>query len=232
MSSILEQQIEYYRARAAEYDQWYLRQGRYDRGPDLNQRWFAQDREVLERLNAFEPGGSVLELACGTGIWTARLLPHARALVAVDTSPEVIAINRARLRSAKISYVEADVFSWTPELQFDTAFFGFWLSHVPPERFEAFWSLVRRALKPEGRFFFVDSRYEPTSTAKDQQLASRMATTLTRRLNDGREYQIYKIFYGAEALQHRLTQLGWDAEVNQTADYFLYGWGKPKRSGR
>lgn len=231
MRSILEQQIEYYRARAAEYDQWYLRQGRYDRGPDLNQRWFAQDREVLGALNAFQPSGSVLELACGTGIWTARLSPYARELLAVDASPEVMAINRGRVRSQSVKYVQADVFAWTPPMQFDVVFFGFWLSHVPPERFEAFWALVRQALKPDGRFFFVDSRYEPTSTAKDHRLPDRTATTLMRRLNDGRQFQIFKIFYDGEALKHRLAQLGWSAAICQTSDYFLYGWGTPSPSG-
>jgi SAM-dependent methyltransferase len=231
MRSVLEQQIEYYRARAGEYYQRYLRQGRYDHGAELNERWFAQDREILDGLNAFEPRGSILELACGTGTWTGRLLPHARELVALDASPEVIAINRERFGCPKIRYVEADVFAWRPGAQFDVAFFGFWLSHVPPEQFEAFWALIRKALKPEGRFFFVDSRYEPTSTAKDHRLPDRSATTLTRRLNDGREFQIYKIFYDAKALQGRLADLGWDAEVSQTADYFLYGWGRPEQGG-
>src|SRR5579862_501972 len=201
MSSILEEQIEYYRARAGEYDQWYLRQGRYDRGAELNERWFAQDREVCSALEAFAPRGSILEFACGTGIWTRRLLPYAVDMVAVDASPEVIALNRDRIRSPKIRYIQANLFEWTPPTQFDVVFFGFWLSHVPPERFEAFWSLVRQALKPGGRFFFIDSRYEPTSTAKDHQLPDRTDVTLTRRLNDGREFQIYKIFYEPRALQ-------------------------------
>jgi SAM-dependent methyltransferase len=227
MSSGLQEQIEYYRARAAEYDQWYLRQGRYDRGPEFNQRWFAQDRELLTALGAFEPTGSILELACGTGIWTERLAPYARELTAVDASPEVIAINRSRVRSQKVRYVETDLFAWTPPRQFDVVFFGFWLSHVPPERFEAFWALVRQALKPDGRFFFVDSRYEATGTAKDHRLLDRTATTSIRRLNDGREFQIYKIFYEDKALGHRLAQLGWRAEICQTSDYFLYGWGSP-----
>lgn len=231
MSSALQEQIAYYRARAAEYDQWYSRQGRYDRGPDLNQRWFAQDRELLTALGAFQPAGSILELACGTGIWTERLLPHARELTAVDASPEVIAINRSRVRSEKVTYVESDLFAWTPPRRFDVVFFGFWLSHVPPERFDAFWALVRQALKPDGRFFFVDSRYEPTGTAKDHQLLDPTATTSVRRLNDGREFQIYKIFYEDQALKHRLAQLGWRAEINQTADYFLYGWGSPSQPG-
>lgn len=30
--SILREQIDYYRSRAAEYDEWFLRTGRYDRG--------------------------------------------------------------------------------------------------------------------------------------------------------------------------------------------------------
>ena len=30
---ILQDQIEYYRARAGEYDEWWFRTGRYDRGP-------------------------------------------------------------------------------------------------------------------------------------------------------------------------------------------------------
>ena len=32
--SLIKQQIEYYRARASEYDEWFLRQGRYDRGEE------------------------------------------------------------------------------------------------------------------------------------------------------------------------------------------------------
>jgi demethylmenaquinone methyltransferase/2-methoxy-6-polyprenyl-1,4-benzoquinol methylase len=39
---ILANQIEYYRARAGEYDQWFLRQGRYDRGPSDNADWFRE----------------------------------------------------------------------------------------------------------------------------------------------------------------------------------------------
>ena len=36
------EQLAYYRARAAEYDEWWLRQGRYDRGAALNAQWFAE----------------------------------------------------------------------------------------------------------------------------------------------------------------------------------------------
>src|SRR5580658_2677595 len=203
-STPLRQQLDYYRARAGEYDQWWLRQGRYDRGAALNAQWFAEAASVSSALGAYRPAGRVLELACGTGLWSEQLLPFASHLTALDGWPEVLAINAARLRSPLVRYVEADLFQWQPDEQFDVVFFSFWLSHVPPEKFAEFWRLVRACLAPGGRVFFVDSRREPTSTAVDHRLPEPEATVMTRRLNDGREFQIYKIFYDPDNLAGRL----------------------------
>lgn len=223
----LQHQIAYYRARATEYDEWFYREGRYDRGPEVNQRWFTEAQMVADALDAFQPSGSVLELACGTGIWTERLLRHADDITAVDASPEMLTLNQQRLRSDKVSYIEADLFAWEPSRQFDVVFFSFWLSHVPPERFEDFWALVRRALRPDGRFFLVDSHCEPTSTALDHSPPDWNAITSIRRLNDGREFEIYKVFYDPPILQRRLERLGWNAVVSQTPEYFIYAHGSP-----
>jgi demethylmenaquinone methyltransferase/2-methoxy-6-polyprenyl-1,4-benzoquinol methylase len=38
-------------------------------------------------------------------------------------------------------------------------FIGFWLSHVPLERLESFWSLVADRLQEDGRVFFADDGY-------------------------------------------------------------------------
>ena len=226
-SAVLREQLEYYRERAAEYDEWWLRQGRYDRGPALNAQWFTEAAEVRAALVAFHPGGRILELACGTGIWTEQLLPFASRLTAVDGSAEMLKINAARLGSSDIRYVEADLFNWQPATgeRYDTIFFGFWLSHVPAEGFGDFWELVRRCLAPGGRFFLVDSRRQETSTARDHVLPSPESTVLTRRLNDGREFQVYKVFYDPGELTDRLGQLGWEVTVSQTTHYFLYGSG-------
>ncbi|MDI7276169.1 MAG: class I SAM-dependent methyltransferase [Anaerolineae bacterium] len=222
---LLQEQIAYYAARAAEYDEWFLRQGRYDRGPELNRRWFEEVAEVRKALAAFAPAGQVLELACGTGLWTERLLQHATSVTAVDAVPEVLALNRARLRSPRVRYVQADIFRWRPAERYDVVFFAFWLSHVPPERFVAFWELVDAALAPQGRVFFVDSRYEPTSAATDHRLGPRTGTTATRRLNDGRTFRIVKVFYDAAELSQRLEGLGWRLGVRETATYFIFGEG-------
>jgi demethylmenaquinone methyltransferase/2-methoxy-6-polyprenyl-1,4-benzoquinol methylase len=225
---LIEEQLRYYRARASEYDQWWLRQGRYDHGDLLNARWFAEAGIVSRALKAFQPKGRILELACGTGIWTQQLRPYASELVAVDGSPEMLRINAVRLHSPAIRYVEADIFQWQPDQQFDTIFFGFWLSHVPPEQFSSFWQIVNRCLAPGGRVFFVDSRFEATSTALDHQLPPATDTVVHRRLNDGREFQICKVFYEAAELMARLGKIGWEFDIQQTANYFLLGAGAPK----
>jgi len=41
LAGLLAEQARYYRERAGEYDDWWFRRGRYDRGADANARWFA-----------------------------------------------------------------------------------------------------------------------------------------------------------------------------------------------
>ena len=222
---LIAEQIAYYRARAPEYDEWFLRRGRYDRGPEANARWFEEAATVRTALDRFHPAGDVLELACGTGLWTEQLLTTARSVMAVDAAPEVLEINRQRLHSTKVRYVQADLFTWRPEERFDAVFFGFWLSHVPPQRFEAFWQIVADPLKPGGRMFFVDSKFDPTSTARDHTPVDPVQGEALRRLNDGREYRVVKIFYARAELQDRLRLLGWNTTVSETPHYFIYGEG-------
>jgi 2-polyprenyl-3-methyl-5-hydroxy-6-metoxy-1,4-benzoquinol methylase len=219
---VLQEQIAYYRARASEYDEWFLRRGRFDYGPELNRQWFAEVVEVAQALTDFNPAGHVLELACGTGWWTQQLAGYADRITAVDASPEVIEINRKRLSDPRVEYVQADLFTWKPQERYDVVFFSFWLSHVPQERFESFWETVRSALAPGGRVFFIDSLYSETSSAKNHSLNPEEAT-MRRKLNDGREFQIYKLYYDPNDLEMRLSRMGWNIAVHATANYFLYG---------
>ncbi|MEZ4655378.1 MAG: hypothetical protein R3E12_17755, partial [Candidatus Eisenbacteria bacterium] len=57
LDALLGDQLEYYQARAGEYDQWFLREGRYDRGEELNQLWFEEVALVQAALARAHPGG-------------------------------------------------------------------------------------------------------------------------------------------------------------------------------
>lgn len=221
----LQEMKEYYRARAGEYDEWFYRQGRYDRGSEVNARWFAEADEVFAALDACSLMGDVLELAPGTGIWTQRLVRTANTVTAVDASPEMIEINRAKVSADSVSYVLADLFAWQPERVYDAVFFGFWLSHVPLERLDGFFSAVTTMLRPGGKVFFVDNCREPTSTAVDHQLPEQGSQIMVRTLNNGQNFQIVKNFYDPTDLATRCTRAGLDITIKQTATYFLYGYG-------
>jgi demethylmenaquinone methyltransferase/2-methoxy-6-polyprenyl-1,4-benzoquinol methylase len=230
--SILEDQVDYYRARAGEYDEWWFRTGRYDRGEEFNAGWRADVAAVESALGKWLDESrprKVAELACGTGLFTRVLAPRVERLTAIDASPEVIAINRARVGSRNVDYVEADLFAWEPRERYDAVFFSFWLSHVPDDRLGAFWSKVAGALAPGGSAYLIDSAFDPSSTAKDHVLPGREAGIVTRRLNDGREFRIVKLFYTPEALNAKLAQIGFAADIRQTARYFIYGDARPAR---
>jgi 2-polyprenyl-3-methyl-5-hydroxy-6-metoxy-1,4-benzoquinol methylase len=221
--AILTQQLDYYRARALEYDKWWNREGRFDRGPAANTRWFAETTELERVLQRFDPRGDVLELACGTGLWTRHLVRYADTLTAVDAAPEVLAINRARVGDAGVRYAQADLFDWSPDERYDACVFAFWLSHVPVDRFAAFWEMVASCLKPGGRVLFIDSARTENSTAADHVLPADGDDTMTRRLDDGREFQIVKRFYDPASLERALSELGWTAQVGATPEFFIYG---------
>ena len=161
----------------------------------------------------------------GTGIWTAELVKIGERVTALDASPEMIAINRAKLQSAAVEYQQTDLFNWRPEVQYDMVFFGFWLSHVPGDKLSRFLDAVRAALKPGGRLFFVDSKGVDLakSRAGTQDLGGEIQQ---RELNDGRRYEIVKIYYDPEDLTAILSAADFDIEVRVTENFFLYADGR------
>lgn len=228
---ILRDQIDYYRARAAEYDEWWFRQGRYDRGEDFNARWHGETAAVeaaFDRWLARLRPRRVLELACGTGLFTRRIAPHVERLTAVDAASEVIDLNRARVAADNVDYVQADLFDWVSPARYDAVFFSFWLSHVPESRFDAFWRGVAAALARGGAIYLIDSAFDPTSTAKNHALPRPDAGVVTRKLNDGREFRIVKIFWEPQRLSAKLGELGWKPLLAQTPRYFIHGEARPR----
>jgi SAM-dependent methyltransferase len=208
LGRLLDEQLAYYRALAPDY---------LDQGLDL-----PGGDEVRRALDAFQPTGSVLELACGPGVWTGHLLRHANQVTAVDASPEMLAIAAARVGSERVRFVQADLFTWTPDRRYDVVFFGFWLSHVPAERFAAFWSLVADCLEPAGRVFFTDDAYR----TPDELLEGPSSPTIRRQLPDGAAYRLVKVPHQPAALERQLRHLGWQIKVTSTAGPCYWGAGR------
>ena len=185
----------YYAARAPEYDDWYLRRGRYSRGAIADAAWSAELDQATLWLDALPFEGEIVELAAGTGWWSA-LLAEKGQLSIYDAVPEPLDRARDRLLAhglrAHIHVRDA----WAePDRQVDALFCGFWLSHVPRQRLAEFLAICRRWLRPGGLFAFIDSRLDPESSATDHPTPADDMSV--RRLNDGREFTIPKIYYAA-----------------------------------
>jgi SAM-dependent methyltransferase len=208
LGQLLAAQIAYYRARAPQY---------------LNEVLdVLHDAGIEAVVGSFAPVGHVLELACGPGTWTSKLLESAQTVTAVDASPEMLAIARERVgHDRRIRFVLADLFMWRPDRRYDAVFFGFWLSHVPLERFAEFWALLDDCLVPGGRVLFVDDAYRPS----DELVEGAGSSAVRRRLSDGTAHRAVKVPHTPRALEARLAQLGWDIEVCQAKGQFYWGAG-------
>jgi demethylmenaquinone methyltransferase/2-methoxy-6-polyprenyl-1,4-benzoquinol methylase len=203
--ALLAEQRAYYRAGAAEYDRPYAE--------------YEALQELLAAVDDLPIAGDVLELACGTGQWTPRLAARARSVTAVDAATEVLALARARTTSPTVRFLQADLFTWQPPRRYDIVFFAFWLSHIPPTRLPDFWNTVASALAPGGKAIFIDD--SPAAAASEEVLANQPAPTALRRLDDGSEYRIVKVFHDAETLTDDLTALGWSVRIRPMAANFI-----------
>lgn len=230
MQDLLRGQQQYYNERAAEYDEWWLRQGRYDHGADENAVWFAEQAQVRAAFAAPEMdwSGDVLELASGTGIWTAWLAERARSVTVLDGSAEMIALNRNRIAALprgaaeRVRYEQVDLFEWHPQQQCDALMLCYFISHIPEALLDAFIGRLAEALRPGGALAILDGRRDPHSSSPDQPLAPEMNEVMTRRLNDGRAFTIVKRFDDPQHLTHLLERHGFRATVRTTARHFLY----------
>jgi len=212
IDEVLAQQVSYYRRRADEYD--------VTAYGDV-----AAARVRIDRLvTQMRPSGDVLEIACGTGIWTAALAPWASAVRAIDAAPEMIAIAREGVDSPNVTFEVADVFAWTTAARFDMIFFSAWLSHVPTSRFEQFWGLLRPLLAARGRVLFIDEHVDEHGK---EAYGAGSAEMVERRLRDGREFRIVKNLVDPEQLTARLGQLGWQCRVDRDGQDWVIGEAQP-----
>jgi ubiquinone/menaquinone biosynthesis C-methylase UbiE len=214
--------VAYYEARAPEYDDWYLRRGRYSRGPVHDAAWNAELDAAGRWLDGLPIRGEIVELAGGTGWWS-PLLAEKGELSIYDAAAAPLERARDRLLAHNLRAHLHVRDAWAePDRQVDALFAGFWLSHVERDRLAPFLALARRWLKPGGTFAFIDSLHDPQSGAADNpEPADDMATRL---LADGREFRIVKVFHEPAALREALLDAGFAAaDVTTTGRFFLLG---------
>jgi len=219
---IADEMVAYYEARATEYDDWYLRRGRYERGAIHDAAWNAELDMAGRWLDALPIAGEIVELATGTGWWS-PLLASKGDLSMYDAASAPLDIARERLVAHRLRAHLHVRDAWAePDRAVDALFAGFWLSHVERDRLPAFLQLVRRWLKPGGRFAFIDSLPDQASGAADHPIPT--DDRATRRLADGREFSIVKVYHTPDELRSALIGAGFAVvDVTTSGRFFVLG---------
>jgi len=199
--------VTYYRRRAQEYEAIYAKP---ERQADI-----ALMREIIPGAMR---GKRVLEIACGTGYWTALIAPVAKSVTAVDLAEEPMRIAQAKEYPGNVRFAKADAYALDASLgQFEAAYAGFWWSHVPRGRMREFLDSLHARLAPGAPVLFMDNRYVEGSSTPLAETDAEGNTYQQRRLADGTVNRVLKNFPGEQDLRDQLPQ----PEVRMLEYYWL-----------
>jgi predicted RNA methylase len=203
LDELLDEQVRYYRARAPEYD---ATAPTYEAASRPDDPVVSIAAEATSALRALGPVERAIELGAGTGQFTRIVASLARVVEAVDTSPEVLAINAANVPAPNVQRTVADAFQF-----------------VPRERAAAFWAAVDGMLRPGGQVFVLDEA--PHGLWSEE--AGGEQDVVWRTLEDGRRFRIVKVLWEPQDLRAMLEGLGWRAAITRRDPFW---WATVRRS--
>ncbi|MGI8723562.1 MAG: class I SAM-dependent methyltransferase [Geodermatophilaceae bacterium] len=113
------------------------------------------EQPIVQQILADFPVGVALDAACGTGRHAAYLAELGHQVIAVDSSPEMLAVARNKLPS--LEFHEADLHQLpVPDQAVDVVVCALALTHVPD--LECVLAEFARVLRPGGHLVISDSR--------------------------------------------------------------------------
>ncbi|MEW6050754.1 MAG: class I SAM-dependent methyltransferase [Candidatus Zixiibacteriota bacterium] len=185
--------VNYYRARAAEYEQIYYR--------EVPERRQELADEVI-RLRSLASGKTVLELACGTGYWTQVLSETARQVTAIDISPEMLSEAKKKPLGCPVEFVQGDMFSrqW-PDHAFDLIAVGFWFSHQPRQEYDKLFDLYAHCVTDNGLIWMIDNNPPAEGSGHQTIGTDEFGNNYKQRfLDNGERYVILKNYFSEQDL--------------------------------
>ena len=203
--------LDYYARRAAEYERIYQKPER--------QRKLALLKAYLIKLLA---GRDVLEVACGTGYWTALLAPFTRSILATDAAAEVLDVAQAKAYpSGRVRFKQANAYVLDAVAgDFNGGFAGFWWSHIQKIRRADFLKRFHGRLQSGAMVVFIDNVYVEGSSTPISGVDEAGNTYQDRRLEDGSCHRVLKNFPTEAELREAVGEAGADVRFVD----FTYYW--------
>lgn len=205
---------DYYSKRAHEFEAIYSRDE-----PARSAELARIARDMRKALR----GRDVLEIACGTGYWTALAEPVVQSITATDISPEMLLVasakglDRERVRFLRASAYDLDSVPGT----FNAGLANFWLSHVERVRIQAFLDSLHIRLGSGARVFMADNMYIEGVGGELIHKGALEDTYKKRKLADGSEYTILKNYFTEDELYSYLAPAANELRITMGN---LYWW--------
>lgn len=185
--------VDYYRARAPEYEQIYYRD------VPKRRREIADHFKFVEKLAA---GKTVLDLACGTGYWTQAAAKNAKEVIATDIAPEMLKEAKRKKYNRPVKFINSDIYNLPFENDsFDLILIGFWFSHEPKQNYNRFFELIQKPLKPNGQIWLIDNNPPAECSMSDYLYTDEFGNNYkSRRLDNGQKFSLLKNYFAENEL--------------------------------
>jgi len=201
---------EYYRLRAQEYD------GIYQvarREPEI--------AELKAWLTAHVRGRSVLEIAAGTGYWTAVAASAAESVTATDLNPEMLSVAEKRKLGPQVMLLTADAYA-LPHFarRFNAGMAMLWWSHVEKQRQAEFLAHFASRLEAGASLLMIDQIYTPPFSSPITREDEWGNLYTVRTLASGIRFEIIKNYPTDDELHAAFATVCDDISVMRTKEFW------------
>lgn len=194
--------IQYYKERAKEYEQVYLKPERQE---DIQSVTTILQEQFLKK--------TVMEIACGTGFWTERIAQTATSILATDINEAVLDVAKQKhYANAPVIFERADIFNYCSENRYEALFGGFIWSHIPLQNIDKFLRILNSYTSPDGTIVLMDNNFVQGSNSPITYTDEEENTFQTRRLENGTMHLIMKNFPTENFLKEKLEDIAIDIQ--------------------
>lgn len=204
----------YYARLADSYEEIYDAPGRQD------------DLEVLqERVEEVLQEHRVLELACGTGYWTAHIASSVESVLATDINPAMLTVAQSKELPGNVQFALADagklLLSGALDGPFSACFAAFWWSHVKREDQSAWLDALRAKLGKDALLVLIDDSYIEDDLMPIARTDAEGNTYQIVGMPDGERFEVLKNFPTDSALRKKFAHAAKEIRVLRLEHYWM-----------
>ncbi|MEH6438109.1 class I SAM-dependent methyltransferase [Massilia sp. DD77] len=183
--------------------------------------------EAGEQLAILLSGHRVLELACGTGVWTEMIAQSAESVVATDINEEMLEVARELGEGLdNVQWRQADVFDLPADLGNETNKFtavfmaGLW-AHFTRDQQDLFLAQLKKRLGKDVLLVLVDDEYIEGESATIARTDAQGTTWQIVEDEDGSRHELPKSYPTDSALRKRLGNAGKEIKIARWEFYWV-----------